>query len=210
MIRVIVFDFDGVIIDSESIKQDGYRLMFSDFNEPVPEDLVQHAREIHRDGDVGRMIIIEEILNLLGKKDNLKLYVERYAHSVGEVLKNIPINPEAATILNVLHGKYPLYINSLTPNPELNTIVNRLAIRDKFIQVLGAFQTKVENLKYIGSLEGVAPDEILFIGDSAGDETAALTYGCKFLMLDYFSKKGDITQRGSLVIQSLVSIPTYC
>lgn len=210
MISVIVFDFDGVIIDSESIKQDGYRLMFSDFNETVPEDFVQRACEMHRGGGVGRISIIEEILSLLGKKDNLELYVERYAHSVGEVLKNVPINPDAATVINVLHGKYPLYINSLTPDLELNTIVKRLGIRDKFIQVMGASQTKVENLKYVGSQEGAAPDEILFIGDSAGDETVALMYGCKFLMLDSFAKEGGVTPRGSSIIQSLVSIPTYC
>lgn len=211
MIKVIVFDFDGVIIDSEVIKQDGYRLMFSDFGEDVPENILAYSREIQNNGISGRRNIIQSIMRFLKKNDeDTDIYVRRYSDAVRSRLIKISISAEVRDVLQMLCEKYPLYINSLTPDNELILIVENIGVCSTFTQVLGSSNTKIENLKNICQREEVSPDEILFIGDSIGDENAAYEFGCNFLMFDIFAKKDAVTHRGSPVIQSLASILTYC
>lgn len=211
MIKVIVFDFDGVIIDSEEIKQKGYSLMFSEFGEDIPQDAVSSARQTHKQGGVGRLAVIHKIVDLLGKDDShVGIYAERYAHVVSGRLSKIAVSQEVIGVLGVVHSRFPLYINSLTPDEELLKLVDRLGIKHFFTKVLGASRSKVENLEQIATLEKVKPAEILFIGDTRGDEDAALNYGCEFLMIDKFAKDGQLTDCGNPIIQSLVSIPAYC
>lgn len=76
--RVIICDFDGVIVDSEGLKQDAYRLMFSEFGENIPEDAVCCACEKFADGRGNRFDVIREILLEENRLPEIRAFVERY------------------------------------------------------------------------------------------------------------------------------------
>ncbi|MCD8554096.1 hypothetical protein [Seleniivibrio sp.] len=48
MIQSIIFDFDGVVIDSMPIKDRGYELLFADFDKTAVDKLVEFHKKKRR------------------------------------------------------------------------------------------------------------------------------------------------------------------
>ena len=66
MIKVILFDFDGVILDSMPIRDYGFRKIF----EKYPDELVENFIKYHRkNGGLSRFHKIEYFYKTLLKKD---------------------------------------------------------------------------------------------------------------------------------------------
>lgn len=93
----------------------------------------------------------------------------------------IAVTEETKDALRKLKERYPLYINSATPDDSLRTTLSLLGIETFFRGIYGGSLGKVENLRLIAHREGVRPDEMIFVGDSAGDMHAAHEFGCHFL-----------------------------
>jgi beta-phosphoglucomutase-like phosphatase (HAD superfamily) len=44
MIKAIIFDLDGVLIESAEIKTDAFRMLFADYPDRLPEIIAYHQR----------------------------------------------------------------------------------------------------------------------------------------------------------------------
>lgn len=185
MYKAIVFDFDGVIVDSEPIKQGGYSCMFSEFGEAVPEAAVREGLEAFAEGGGNRFEIIREILRRRDgtepEESSVRRYAERYGSVVEKKVQSLVVPPGVFATLATLAGAYPLYINSRTPSRPLAATIRSLGLSRFFKGVLGGELTKVDNLARIAEDEDAMPAEMLFVGDSRGDEQAAKKYGCVFI-----------------------------
>lgn len=184
---VVVFDFDGVIIPSEEIKQNGYRWMFSEFGEDVPDEAIRAARDEFSNARGNRFDIIRGILTRIGKTDDLdesvRIYAERFGEIVKTRLEQFRIEPKVLGMLEMLSKKGPLYINSNTPDEPLNETLKHLGIEHLFKGVYGSSdgKTKTGNLRDIAERESATNTEMVFIGDGDGDRTAADEFGCEFI-----------------------------
>lgn len=185
MVKVIVFDFDGVIVPSEEIKADGYSLMFSEFGEAVPAEAVKSARKEFANAKGNRYDIIRSILARIGFEGSLdegvEKYGERYSTIVRSRIADLAVEPSVREFLSVLSKKYPLYINSNNPDVALRDTLSSLDLSGYFKSVFGSSCTKLQNLRTIAEAEKVHPDRILFIGDGEGDWSAAREFGCRFV-----------------------------
>jgi len=187
MIRVIVFDFDGVIVrDSEFFKQEAWAAIFSIYDGKATEYF--HEAEAKygggRDGD--RYEILRHIFARLAEPGDripslvkagaaaFNAYVERKILEVG-------VEPSDRRVLEDLSKRYPLYINSATPEKELKQTVARLKLDCIFKGVFGYPSKKVENLKLVQQSENVKPQSILFVGDGERDYEAAREFDCHFM-----------------------------
>ncbi len=185
--KVTVFDFDGVIIPSEGIKQNGYRWMFSEFGEDVPEDAIRAACEEFSNARGNRYDIIRSILVRLGRTDNIEAVVDLYATRFGDIvrakLEAFTIEPNVRSMLERAAKQGPLYINSNTPDEPLRETLTKLGIAELFKGIRGSSDgsTKTERLHEIAAREGVAAREMVFIGDGEGDREAAEMFGCEFI-----------------------------
>ena len=119
MIEAIVFDFDGVIADSNSVKRETYFIIFSDIKNSR-ESIEEAIRESPKKT---RYEIIESILGKLKERglvefenpeEEREIYVQRYGEvSERETIKAREIKG-AEKALADLSQKYPLFILTST------------------------------------------------------------------------------------------------
>ncbi len=182
MIKVAVFDFDGVIVDSNALKDEALFSLVSG-NPKIPESLVRDV--LHR--NVGtRFDVLRDVFVLAGVPQEeigqmVRDYALRYDDIVQRGIAERGLAAGAKETLEALSGNRCLYINSATAHAPLQTTVDRLGIRSYFKDVFGMPPTKEENLRAILGLEGVEPSEAVVIGDGEGDWYSAKTVGTHFI-----------------------------
>lgn len=177
--KVIVFDFDGVIVDSNGLKRDAWFSIFpqeSGITRDEIRESVERVRETRYD-------IIRDIFRKRGKPEGeeLEALVKEYAMRFGDYINQMKPMPGVLEMLPVLQGRFPLYINSATPVEPLRETVKSLGIASYFKDILGGKNSKETHLKIIIEKETIAPEELLFVGDGEDDREAARALGCRFL-----------------------------
>lgn len=183
--KVVVFDFDGVIIPSEGIKQQGYSWMFSEYGEDVPEIAIQEAREEFANAKGDRYDVIRGIFLRMGVRGDIKQKVEEYSARFNTIVKNkieaFQVEPLVLARLQSLGKANTLYINSNTPDEPLKGALHKLGIATLFKGIYGSALSKSETMRAIARLEKIPTSEFVFIGDGVGDRDASAECGSKFI-----------------------------
>jgi phosphoglycolate phosphatase-like HAD superfamily hydrolase len=186
MTGCVVFDFDGVLVDSNVVKRRAYRDIFAGTSgsEPIVEAVLQSNSQDDRFG------VIRAILEGLSAEQRvtparLDLLVTQYGDRY-----NVICEEHAATCVEIqgassalarLAERHPLYIISATPEDPLRRIVKRRGWSRYFQDVLGRPRTKRENLAQVMRREGVEGGQVVFVGDGRQDLDAAREAGCRFV-----------------------------
>lgn len=187
-IRAIVFDFDGVIVRrSEIFKQEAWGALFGGHENAWKSFKEAEARFGNgRGGD--RFDILQFVFAALFPEETEEKREKRVADAaedydaiVQKKITNEFIDPIDRALLEQLSRKYPLYINSATPTEALIRTVQSLGISPFFTGVYGRPHSKVENFAVICTELNASPEEIIFIGDSESDYSAAQAAGCRFV-----------------------------
>jgi phosphoglycolate phosphatase-like HAD superfamily hydrolase len=106
------------------------------------------------------------------------------AHVLAEMAK-VPLVAGAMEFLAAATGCLPVYLASVTPIEELSQILDMRDLRHWFEDVYGCPPwNKPDAIRDVLKREGAAPGETLLIGDSAGDQRAALATGVPFIARD--------------------------
>lgn len=85
MIKNILWDFDGVILDSMPIRDYGFRRIFEYYSEDNIEKLISYHRD---NGGLSRFHKIKYFYNEILKKDIDEEIIERYAQNFTIIMKN--------------------------------------------------------------------------------------------------------------------------
>ena len=182
-IKVIVFDFDGTLIDSN-------RLKYNAFFEVLPDDEhhVRTIRSVLSDlNEQSRFVILEEILQRLGLaqgaglKQKSKALADRYNEIVLSGAKMCPEIPAAESMLRSLAQRYRLYLSSTTPDAELKDIVRFRKWRVYFEDVYGYPHQKSVTIQHIMKRENAGPHQVLVVGDGESDRRSADDNACFFV-----------------------------
>lgn len=189
MIEVIVFDFDGVIVDSNHIKKNAYYEIFNSFKDG--REIVERALLEFEPNT--RFFIIGKILDALVSAGNIDSksvgeykdeLIKRYGDICEfEILKCVEIKGAHENIRK-LSKAHNLYINSLTPKETLIRIVEGRKLSKYFKDIFGSEKSKIENLKTIISIERVLPSQVLVIGDSHLDLQCSQDCNTHFIGID--------------------------
>lgn len=181
MIRVVAFDFDGVIAESADIKTDAFRALYAERSEHV-EAVVAHHRANEGISRYHKFRHIHE--QILGEPYDPVLEAEldaRFTGLVFEAIVNAPFVHGVVELLELLSERVPLYVVSGTPDAELDRIVEARGLSSFFAGILGSSKGKTERLREVIAAEGVAPTEVLFVGDALSDLSAACETGVTFV-----------------------------
>jgi HAD superfamily hydrolase (TIGR01549 family) len=181
MFWLVILDFDGVILESVSVKTEAFRTLFSFVPEHVDE-IVQ----FHKDnGGMSRydkfQYIYENILKKDLTREKFEELSEKFSAIVFKEVIKAPFVPGAQEFLVTYHSKIPLYVVSATPEEELILIIQKRGMSHYFRKVFGAPRKKTECITEILKLTGSPPESILFIGDAKNDFEAARTAGVRFI-----------------------------
>ncbi len=191
-IKVIVFDFDGTLIDSNRLKYDAFFELFSDDQKHV--QIIQSV--LSEKKEQSRYIILEEILRQLGHrqahgiKRKVKTLADRYNDRVVAGAKTCSEMPGASKVLRFLSPRYRLYVSSTTPEDPLKEIIAFRGWALLFEGVFGYPRRKSETIQRIFKREKATGSELLVVGDGESDRQSAAENGCHFVHIkEHFNLK---------------------
>jgi beta-phosphoglucomutase-like phosphatase (HAD superfamily) len=181
--KVVIFDFDGVLVDSVEVKTEAFAEIYRPYGELVVDQVVGHHRS---HGGVSRFekfwIYHKEFLKVNPTEEEVRKLSESFSSLVVEKVVSSPEIPGALSFLS--HCKQlglDCAINSATPENEVRDIVNRRGWDGIFCCVLGSPCSKSENIKKIIKSRNASPLEVLFFGDADTDLHAAVDNSVDFV-----------------------------
>jgi len=181
MLKLIVLDFDGVIVESTDIKTGAFRELFSDYPGHVDEIVEYHQRHAGVSRYEKFAYIYENILKQPLGKEKMAELGRRFSALVVDEIKACPSVPGALEFLKKYSNKSKLFIASSTPEEELRHLVKARGLQKYFRGIYGAPSKKSEITLRIIKEEGVQREEVLFVGDSAADLAEAEKAGVLFV-----------------------------
>ncbi|MHA2052756.1 MAG: HAD family hydrolase [Candidatus Hodarchaeales archaeon] len=169
MLKAVVLDFDGVILESCDIKTIAFRKLFEDFPEHVDELIEYHLNNMGVSRYKKFNYFYESILSEPINNKKLTELGGKFSELVLDEIKGCDFVPGALEFLENQSNKFNLFIASGTPELELRTIVRERGLETFFKGVYGTPATKSEIIKRIMKEEDLRKDELVFVGDSETD-----------------------------------------
>ena len=175
MVKNIIFDFDGVILDSIPIKTDAFETLFKDF----PADQVEQLLAYHlENGGLSRYVKIRYFFETLRHEPIKEEEVAAYAHRYSLLTKKALCNPkflidDTMEFVRKNHGRYRMHIASGADDADLKYICKKLKIDAYFISIDGAPTNKGDIVRNIIEVNNYKKEETILIGDSINDYEAA-------------------------------------
>jgi len=191
VLRVLVFDFDGVVIESNDAKTAGFVEVFSAFPAHLDTMMAYHQAHV----SASRFEKFDHLLRLLGRDGDGALREElarQFSAAVRDRLVQVPLVPGALEALREFSDRMPVYLASVTPADDLDATLASRQLRHLFRDVYGCPPwTKTSALRDILDREGCDPAAAVLIGDSQGDYRAAMETGVSFVARDSGLPLGD-------------------
>ena len=185
-----IFDCDGVILNSNSIKTQAFRDTLICLGEP--ENSVSVFIEYHKkNGGVSRYRKFEhyfsEIRPQKSVENSLDKSLKIYAGIVEKELEICPLVEGITEVLSVLNDKGIFcFINSGSDEVELKKVFNRRRLSDYFKIILGSPATKLENMKKLEDAS-LLNRPVIYFGDAKTDYVASAQYRCDFFFVEKYS-----------------------
>lgn len=175
MIKNILWDFDGVIIDSLAIRDYGFREIFKEFNKVLVEKLIEYHSI---NGGLSRFHKIRYFFNEILKKDiddkEVKAYADKFSLIMRkELVKSKYLILDSVNFIKENYKKYNFHIVSGSEHNELNFLCQKLQINHYFHSINGSPTPKMELVKNLLIKENYKKSETILIGDSINDYEAA-------------------------------------
>ena len=182
MLKAILFDFDGVLVESVDIKTKAFAKLF----ENEGPEIVNKVVEYHLvNGGVSRFRKFDYIYKELLKRpitDEIKMELgNKFANLVIQNVLDAPWISGVQEFLKNYSEKFDLYIVSGTPDSELKYIVENKSVSKYFKDVLGSPATKGDLIKHILSTHGYKSEHAVFVGDAITDLNGALEANISFI-----------------------------
>jgi len=182
MIKTILFDFDGVILDSMKIKAEGFKAIFSKY----PPEILEQIEAYHNaNGGMSRFEKIKNIHSKILKKESspemVAMYADRFAVSISKHLfdkKNLI--EDTVSFIQKNHAKFNLHIVSGAEHQELNQLCDVFDLQQYFITIEGSPTKKAMLVENIMDTFDYPPESTILIGDSINDYEAAKVNGIPF------------------------------
>lgn len=180
MITAIIFDFDGVLVESVDIKTGAFRALFS-FS-PRVDEIVQYHLD---NAGLPRFDKFRHIYKYILKEE---LTDEKF-HEISDLFSSLVIDevvkapcvPGAGRFLKKFSGKIPIFVISATPEHELREIVRRRKMGRYFRGIFGSPAKKADNIRALIRKESLDSETAIYVGDAINDLNAAKEAGVRFV-----------------------------
>ena len=182
MMRIIFFDFDGVLVESVDIKTKAFAKIFENEGKKTVQKIIEH--HLNNTG-VSRFEKFKYIYhNLLQKElteEESRRLCRIFSDEVVARVVEAPYVPGAKDFLDAYAHSHFLYLLSATPQEEIEEIVRRRAMSSYFKGIYGAPQDKAKMVRGILKKNDSSPREAVYVGDSLSDYRAAQENAVHFI-----------------------------
>jgi len=196
---LLIFDFDGVLLDTSDLKTRAFAELYESYGEEVVDKILDHNAE---NGGLSRFDKIKFYhQNFLSKNihnDEVVKIAGYFSKLVKDkVIASNEIPSSRSFLKSYCTGKKKCFVNSATPQNEIREIVKARSLDIFFLEVLGSPSSKDNNLKVLLDAESIKASKAIFFGDMESDFMAAEKVGVKFIgvgpkMLDILSSKEGV------------------
>lgn len=175
MIKNILFDFDGVILDSMSVRDFGFREIFKEHSDEYVEELIKFHRT---NGGLSRFVKIEHFYKNILNKNISESQINGLANKFSDIMRKELIKKEyliedAVNFIKNNYKDYNMHIVSGSEHNELNYLCEELGIKKYFLSISGSPTPKKELVKQVLDKYDCVLEETVLIGDSINDYDAA-------------------------------------
>lgn len=186
MIKAIIFDFDGVIVESNDIKAKAFAELFKNENKNAIRKIIGY--HLNNTG-VSRYkkikFIYKHLLNRpLGRAEFSSL-CNNFATLVLEKIIKAEFVKGAKEFLENYYSKYKFFLLSATPHKEIKEIIQRRQLSHFFKTIYGAPVEKSNAIREILKKESFKGSEALYVGDAMSDYLAAKASAVNFVARIY-------------------------
>jgi phosphoglycolate phosphatase-like HAD superfamily hydrolase len=195
----IIFDFDGVLVDSVNVKTEAFRALFKDEEQHLTEIIDFHLAN----GGISRFAKFEYIHRSILKED----LSEERSRELGDtfsrlVVKKViecPTMPGALEFIRKYSGQIPLFMASATPQDELQEIVSKRRMSPFFQEIHGSPRNKSEIIQDILYRNRLAAGDVPFVGDAINDYMASLETGSPFFAFATDGRQGSFPPQATII-----------
>jgi len=180
--RHIIFDFDGVLVESNEIRFNGFRKLFEGYPQGEIERLVSYAKA---NGGVSRYKKIEYFFNEIRQEPITGELVNQWAAKFSELVEQdiVEAKPVEGSLkfLEDYFSHFDFAIVSGSDQTELRRICEKRKIDHFFKIILGSPTEKKDNIATLLSNLNWRHDKSVYVGDSNNDLEAAKSNNLDFV-----------------------------
>jgi HAD superfamily hydrolase (TIGR01549 family) len=180
---VILWDFDGVLMQSNAVRDQGFEEVLRDF----PAEQVAALLAYHRaNGGLSRYVKFRYFFEEVRKEPVSEERVLQLASSFSEIMRKLLTNRDlliegTLRFVQEHHRQIPMHIVSGSDGNELRYLCGALGIADYFRSIDGSPTPKKQLVAEILSSCGYDKAACVLVGDSINDYEAAAENGIHFL-----------------------------
>jgi phosphoglycolate phosphatase len=204
MIRVLLFDFDGTLVDSNAVKSACLDAVVAGL--PGGPEALAKARALG--GNRHKLFVgVARFLEAPGTSVDARALIAAYTACCRRGIASAPERAGTTRVLAALRARgIRLWLNSATPHRELLTIVRDRGLLPCFDGVLGGPAAKTSNIRRVLAAERIHPRQALMIGDGQDDLEAARSIGTWFVAVtaEGLSGRGPFAMRDLRNLLALV------
>lgn len=180
--KVIFWDFDGVLMNSNHVRDLGFEKVLADF----PDEQVQLLMDFHRNnGGLSRYVKFRYFFETIRKESLSDEKLKHYTDSFSKIMLSLLLD-ESLLILPTInfvknnYQKYKMHIVSGSDQNELRTICQTLNLSQYFSSIHGSPTPKKQLVKDLLEENQYNLKDCVLIGDSHNDFEAADVNGIDF------------------------------
>lgn len=174
--EVILWDFDGVIIDSNTVREFGFREVLKEFDSELVEQLIDFH---NANGGWSRYVKFRYFFEEILKRPVSESKVQELANSFSSIMvKSLP-NPEllikeTVCFIQEMHSQgKQMHIVSGSDGNELRSLCEQLELSKYFVSINGSPTPKPILVKAIIDKSKITASQYCLIGDAVNDYDAA-------------------------------------
>ncbi|MBU0766712.1 HAD family phosphatase [Patescibacteria group bacterium] len=183
MIKVVIFDLDGLLIDSQPLQYKAYNRVFSEYGFPI-------SKEEWIDEWINNSISCREWIHKMNLPlDFAKVRAEKQKVYEEFIPTDLELKPGAMNAINLLFVEYKLCIASASMKPSIEVISKKFGFEAFFDQIISDQESHVVRQKpfpdvfqCVAKEMEVAPEECLVIEDSVAGLEAAKSANMKCII----------------------------
>jgi HAD superfamily hydrolase (TIGR01549 family) len=173
--HTLFWDFDGVILNSNAVRDSGFERVLAAY----PEKEVNQLLEFHKkNGGLSRYVkfryFFEDIRNESVTDEKIQTYANRFSEIMKVLLTDRDLLiQETVKFIKTNFQKIPMIIVSGSDQDELRYLCEKLEIKQFFKRIHGSPKPKMDWIREIVLEEQLNSKKCLLIGDSFNDYEAA-------------------------------------
>ena len=180
--RYIIFDFDGVLAESNDIRIQGFADLFAD----LPADVLARFMEfVKANGGLSRYgkirHLYSDILERPLAENEVHAWAREYSRLVVERVAESRAVPGSLEFITEYADRFEYAVVSGSDQDELRQVCRHRGIHQYFRAIYGSPTEKTENLVALMSSRVWDRQACVYVGDSMNDYDAATAAGISFI-----------------------------